>query len=166
MNMKRKIFFSYFITPLIVLSLLIVVFLSSFHYESRRKQLQYEEVLANNLSYEYDQKLDSLIALSLQYSNSTWIKRMKYMQKHRDLFAEPANNIDKAEHVRNLKLMTLTNELVDSVMIYFSKNDEGISSEGVLDFNNYKTLNQFVSDNPKDGRWKYPNWKSSKNDCT
>lgn len=147
LKMKDRIFLSHFLLPLLVVTIISVLFGCFSYYESGKNTLEYETTIVSNLDVEFSNKLDGLVKLSSQYSYSSWIKRLKYMQKNPELLYAKVTEVDYSDYAHTLALTELTDSLIDKIFVYFCDGQFGISSEGKIKWLEFVNVNGFESDN-------------------
>ena len=137
---KRKMFVSYIIVPIMLLT--VISGLLSFLYfrMSRDSMLDFENTIAQNVNGELKKVMDNLIKSAAQYSMTPWVKRLKYMQKYPELIEKNISASDISDYASTISLSEINDSLVESIFIYYSAGEFGISSQGRVNWQGYVDL--------------------------
>ncbi len=85
---KRKMFVSYIIIPIMLLTVISGLFSLLYYNMSRDSMIEFENTIAKNVDSELKKVMDNLITSAAQYAMTPWVKRLKYMQKSPELMSK------------------------------------------------------------------------------
>ncbi len=139
---KRKMFVSYIIIPVMLLTVISGLFSLLYYRMSRDNMIEFENTIAKNVDSELKKVMDNLITSAAQYSMTPWVKRLKYMQKSPDLMSKNISASDISDYASTVSLSEINDGLVESIFIYYSLGKFGISSQGKVSWDGYVDLYQ------------------------
>ena len=139
---KRKMFVSYIIIPVMLLTVISSLFSLLYYRMSRDNMIEFENTIAKNVDSELKKVMDNLITSAAQYSMTPWVKRLKYMQKSPDLMSKNISASDISDYASTVSLSEINDGLVESIFIYYSLGKFGISSQGKVSWDGYVDLYQ------------------------
>ena len=139
---KRKIFVSYVIIPILLLTVISGLFSFLYYKMSLDSRIEFENTVAKNVDNELKKVMDNLITSAVQYSMTPWVKRLKYMQKSPELMNKNISASDISDYASTVSLSEINDGLVESIYIYYSLGQFGISSQGRVSWDGYVDLYQ------------------------
>lgn len=142
---KHKMFVSYVIVPVVILLIISGLFSFVYYRISHDSMLAFENSIAENVDDELKNIMDNLIKTSAQYAMTPWVMRLKYMQKTPELMSENIKASDISDYAGMISLTEINDNMIESIYIYYSLGDFGISSYGKSGWQKYVDVNQIES---------------------
>lgn len=142
---QHKMFVSYVIVPVLILLIISGLFSFVYYRISHESVLAFENAIAQNVDDELKNIMDNLLRSSAQYAMTPWVMRLKYMQKTPELMEKNIKASDISDYAGMLSLTEINDSMIESIYIYYSLGDFGISSYGKSGWKKYVDINQIVS---------------------
>ena len=139
---KHKMFVSYVIVPVSILLVISSLFSLVYYRISHDSMLAFENSISETVDNELKNIMDNLIKSSAQYAMTPWVKRLKYMQRTPRLMEENITASDISDYAGMLTLTEINDNMIESIYIYYSLGNFGISSYGKTGWERYLDLNQ------------------------
>ena len=137
-------FISYVIVPAIILLVISGLFSFVYYRISHDSVLAFENSIAENVDAELKNTMDNLIKSSAQYAMTPWVMRLKYMQKTPELMEKNVKASDISDYVGMISLAEINDNMIESIYIYYSLGEFGISSYGKSGWKKYVDINQIA----------------------
>lgn len=144
---KRKMFVSYIGIPILILTVFSCVFLYGYFRMSGNRILTFENTIAENVNNQFKNVMDNLLKSASQYSMTPWVKRLKYLQKIPEKMSQSITASNISDYASMLSLTEINDSLVESIYIYYSLGEFGISSSGKIGWQEYINIYKMQSDN-------------------
>ncbi|NBJ92977.1 AraC family transcriptional regulator [bacterium 1xD42-62] len=138
---KHKMFVSYVIVPVGILLVFSSLFSFVYYKISRDSVLAFENSICETADNELKNIMDNLLKSSAQYAMTPWVMRLKYMQKTPQLMEENITASDISDYAGMLSLTEINDNMIESIYIYYSLGEFGISSYGKTGWQRYIDLN-------------------------
>lgn len=139
---KRKMFLSYIMIPILLLTVISGLFLFVYSEMSRRRVISFENTIAENIDQEFKSTMDKLLQSSAQYSMTPWVARLKYLQKIPELMTQNITASDISDYASTISLNEINDNIVESIYIYYSLGSFGVSSCGKVSWLEYVNFYQ------------------------
>lgn len=134
---KSKMFASYIVIPVLILTVISCLFSSAYYEVSQRRNLAFEDSTSENVNEQLKGVMDNLLKSAVQYSMTPWVRRLKYMQKIPDMMQKSITASDILDYASTVSLAEINENLVESIYIYYSLEGFGISSIGRVTWDEY-----------------------------
>jgi AraC-like DNA-binding protein len=144
---KRKMFVSYIVVPIVILTVFSFLFTFGYYRMSRKRNLAFENTICQNVNEQLKNVMDNILTTASQYSMTPWVKRLKYLQKIPERMDKNITASDISDYASMLSLLEINDSIIESVYIYYSLGDFGISSSGKISWEEYTQLYGIQSDN-------------------
>lgn len=141
---QHKMFISYVIVPAIILLAISGLFSFVYYRISHDSVLAFENSIAENVDAELKNTMDNLIKSSAQYAMTPWVMRLKYMQKTPELMEKNVKASDISDYAGMISLTEINDNMIESIYIYYSLGEFGISSYGKSGWKKYVDINQIA----------------------
>lgn len=142
---KYRMFVSYMLVPLSILIVITAIFTCGYYRTSKKKVLSFENQTAENANIQLKNIMDNLLQTASQYSMTPWVERLKYMQKIPDIMEKSITASDISDYASSITLSEINDSIVESIYIYYSIGEFGISSYGKSDWKKFVSVCQMQS---------------------
>lgn len=146
---KHRMFVSYVLIPLSILIVISAVLALGYYKTSKKRILTFENQIAENANSQVKNIMDNLLKTASQYSMTPWVERLKYMQKIPDIMEKNIAASDISDYASMITLSEINDSIVESIYIYYSIGEFGISSYGKSDWQRYVSVCQMESADPE-----------------
>ena len=146
-QLQTRMFISYIVIPIAILLVFSVLFTVAYYSMSKVRILTFEEDTADNVDNQMKEVIDNLLKSASQYSMTPWVKRLKYMQKMPELMKENITASDISDYASSLALTEINDSIIESIYIYYSTGEFGITSIGKINWKGYTDIYQIESAN-------------------
>lgn len=137
---KSKIFASYVVIPVLILTVISCLFSSGYFRMSQKRILAFEDGISENVNEQLKGVMDNLLKSAAQYSMTPWVRRLKYMQKTPDMLQKSITASNISDYASTVSLAEINENLVESIYIYYSLGGFGISSSGRVTWKEYTDI--------------------------
>ena len=146
-QLQTRMFISYIVIPIAILLMFSVLFTVAYYSMSKVRILTFEDDTADNVDNQMKEVIDNLLKSASQYSMTPWVKRLKYMQKMPELMKENITASDISDYASSLALTEINDSIIESIYIYYSTGEFGITSIGKINWKGYTDIYQIESAN-------------------
>lgn len=144
---KQKMYISYIVIPVLILSVFSVAFTFGYYRVSKERILTFENAISQNVDDQLKNTMDNLLKSASQYSMTPWVKRLKYMQKIPEMMKRNITASDISDYASTICLTEINDNIIESVYIYYSLGEFGISSSGRIGWEEYTDVYEIQSGN-------------------